>query len=172
MTFGERIEQLRRERGWTKLEFARRLGVHDRHISRWEKGKNRPMGRTLEKMAEVFGVTADELFGQMIRRRTRCRISAYCNSSGKSRTCPNRNGLPSASCWTPSSRRNAWSRYSDQPCRLPRSPKRLTLDGKGGRRFVSRREQRKCLWWTSSDQAPGDGGMRIQGLRVMGWKTT
>jgi transcriptional regulator with XRE-family HTH domain len=63
MTFGERIRRLRTERGWTQIEFAQKMEVHDRHISRWEKDKNRPTGRAMDKMAEVFGVTVEELFG-------------------------------------------------------------------------------------------------------------
>jgi transcriptional regulator with XRE-family HTH domain len=69
MTFGDRIKELRRAKGWTQVEFADRMGVNNRHVSRWEKSKNRPTGRTLDKMAEVFEMTPEELFGNLVATR-------------------------------------------------------------------------------------------------------
>ncbi len=61
MTLGERIARLRRERDWTQEQFADKVGVHSRHVSRWETDKNRPAARMLEKIAEVFGVDWETL---------------------------------------------------------------------------------------------------------------
>ncbi len=63
MTLGEQIKALRLDRGWTQFDLAQRMEVHDRHVTRWETNKNRPAGRTLEKLAEIFEVTVPELFG-------------------------------------------------------------------------------------------------------------
>src|SRR5690349_20216347 len=63
VTFAERIKVLRKERGWTQSELARQVGIHEGNICRWEKGQNRPAGRTLEKVAEAFGLSVEELFG-------------------------------------------------------------------------------------------------------------
>lgn len=62
MTLGEKIRRLRRDRGWTQAEFAAQVGVHERHVLRWEKDRHQPTGRTLEKIAQVFGVPVGDLF--------------------------------------------------------------------------------------------------------------
>jgi transcriptional regulator with XRE-family HTH domain len=61
VTLGEKISILRRQRGWTQDELAERVQVHTVQVSRWETGKMRPSRKTLQKIAEVLGVTADEL---------------------------------------------------------------------------------------------------------------
>lgn len=61
MSLGEKIAQLRRHKGWTQDEFAHKVGVHGRHISRWERNINRPSGKVLGKIAEVFKTTVDDL---------------------------------------------------------------------------------------------------------------
>jgi transcriptional regulator with XRE-family HTH domain len=64
MTLGEQIARLRREREWTQDQFAEKVGVHSRHVSRWETDKNRPAARALEKIAEVLGVDWESLATQ------------------------------------------------------------------------------------------------------------
>jgi transcriptional regulator with XRE-family HTH domain len=61
MTLGQRIARLRRERGWTQDQLSEKVGVHSRHISRWETDRNRPSARTLERLAEIFEVSWDDL---------------------------------------------------------------------------------------------------------------
>lgn len=63
MTLGERIARLRRGHEWTQDQLARKVGVHNRHISRWERDKNRPSATTLEKLAQVFELSLDDLTG-------------------------------------------------------------------------------------------------------------
>lgn len=63
MTFGQRIRRLRKGRGWTQVEFAEKMQVNDRYVSRWETDKNLPTRRTLERMAALFELTVEELFG-------------------------------------------------------------------------------------------------------------
>ena len=38
-----------------------RVGVHFRHVSRWETDRQRPNSKTLKKVASVLGVTPDEI---------------------------------------------------------------------------------------------------------------
>ncbi len=61
MSLGEKIARLRKTQGWTQSQFAEKVGVHNRHISRWETNKNRPSLAMLEKIAAVFEVSVDEL---------------------------------------------------------------------------------------------------------------
>jgi len=61
VTLGEKIATLRKERHWSQDQFGEKVGVHGRHVSRWENGHQRPAPRTLKKIAQVLGVTVDEL---------------------------------------------------------------------------------------------------------------
>ena len=61
MSIGEKIRQLRREKDWSQGQLAIKLGISERHISRYENEKFTPSASTLKKIAEVFGVTIDYL---------------------------------------------------------------------------------------------------------------
>lgn len=61
MTLGKKIAKLRRAHDWTQSQFADKVGVHNRHISRWETDRNRPSLTTLERIAREFNVSVDEL---------------------------------------------------------------------------------------------------------------
>lgn len=58
---GEKIARLRKARGWTQEIFASKMDVRQLQVSRWETGRMRPSGRTLQRMAEVLGMELDEL---------------------------------------------------------------------------------------------------------------
>jgi transcriptional regulator with XRE-family HTH domain len=62
-TLGERIARLRKLRNWTQEELASRIELHPAHVSRIENNKMRPKDSTLERIAEVFGQSPDELEG-------------------------------------------------------------------------------------------------------------
>jgi transcriptional regulator with XRE-family HTH domain len=61
MTLGETIQLLRKRRGLTKQELARRIEVHQTIIGRWESGQTQPRTKALERMAEIFGLTVEQL---------------------------------------------------------------------------------------------------------------
>lgn len=62
MTFnGERLRQLRTAKLWSKLELARRLGVSDPQVGRWEEGKATPRGAMVKKLGRVLGCAVSEL---------------------------------------------------------------------------------------------------------------
>jgi transcriptional regulator with XRE-family HTH domain len=61
MKLGATITKLRQQKGWTHAELAQQLGMHPNHVGRWEKNQMRPRSKTLEKLAELFGVQLDEL---------------------------------------------------------------------------------------------------------------
>lgn len=62
-TFAQRLSQLIRERGWTQLEAAEKLGISQSLISRYLRGKREPFPRTIAHLAERLGVQLAELTG-------------------------------------------------------------------------------------------------------------
>lgn len=61
--FGERLKELRLERGLGQVALAKELGVGKSVISLWEKGQCEPTLGNLIKMAAFFGVSIDYLAG-------------------------------------------------------------------------------------------------------------
>ena len=60
-SFGTMIAALRKERGMTQLELAEQMGVTDKAVSKWERDLSFPDVASLPRLAEVFGVSVDEL---------------------------------------------------------------------------------------------------------------
>lgn len=60
-TMGSFISALRKAKGMTQRELAERLNVSDKAVSRWERDENAPDLSLIPVIAEIFGVTADEL---------------------------------------------------------------------------------------------------------------
>lgn len=57
----ENIRRLRRARGLSQEELAGRLGVSRQSVSLWEQGETNPTVENIYAMAEVLGVSFDEL---------------------------------------------------------------------------------------------------------------
>ncbi len=60
-TFGSLLTALRKANGMTQKDLAERLNVSDKAISRWERDENYPDLPLLPVIADIFGVTTDEL---------------------------------------------------------------------------------------------------------------
>ncbi len=60
-TFGQRLRRVRIEKGLSQLQVAEKAGIHNTHLSRYEKDGSRPNGSTLMRLADALGVTADFL---------------------------------------------------------------------------------------------------------------
>ena len=60
-TFGEMISSLRKEKGMTQLELAEKMGVTDKAVSKWERNLSFPDVSSLPRLAEIFGLSVDEL---------------------------------------------------------------------------------------------------------------
>ena len=56
-----RLRVLRMARGWTILELARRSGVDDSIIGRWERGKRQPLVASALAVARALGVPLEEI---------------------------------------------------------------------------------------------------------------
>lgn len=59
---GYHIKRLRLKRGLTQREMAEHLRVSAQAVSKWEAGLNYPDITLLCPIADLFGVTLDELF--------------------------------------------------------------------------------------------------------------
>ena len=60
-TMGSLIAELRKAKGMTQLELANFLGVTDKAVSKWERDLSCPDVNTLPKLAQILGVSVDEL---------------------------------------------------------------------------------------------------------------
>lgn len=70
-TIGNRISSLRKEKGITQEEMAERLGVTPQSVSKWENDISCPDILLLPKIAEMLGVTVDELLSGEAKNETR-----------------------------------------------------------------------------------------------------
>ena len=60
-TMGQIIATKRKELGMTQMELAERMGVTDKAVSKWERDLSYPDVNSLPKLAEIFGMTVDQL---------------------------------------------------------------------------------------------------------------
>ena len=61
MLIKERIKKLRQEHNMTQGELAEKIGIHQKQVSSYERGRNTPSTEILIKLAEVFNVSLDYL---------------------------------------------------------------------------------------------------------------
>lgn len=66
MTLGENLQRLRKERGLSQEEVARRLFVSRQSVSKWELDQSEPGVEYLKVLAELYGVSLDELAGMPV----------------------------------------------------------------------------------------------------------
>lgn len=60
-TLGTMIAALRKEKGMTQLDLAEKMGVTDKAVSKWERDLSCPDINSIPKLAELLGVSVDEL---------------------------------------------------------------------------------------------------------------
>lgn len=66
MSFGTRLQALRRKNGITQEAFAQQLNVTRQAVSKWESGRGYPEVDKVLYICNQYGVTMDELFGDEI----------------------------------------------------------------------------------------------------------
>ena len=59
---GLRIAKLRKERGWSQIEYASRCGISANYVGNIERGEYNPTIIVIEKLALGFNMTISELF--------------------------------------------------------------------------------------------------------------
>ena len=60
-TMGATIARLRKELGMTQAQLAAAMSVTDKAVSKWERDLSRPDSASIPQLAEVLGVSIDEL---------------------------------------------------------------------------------------------------------------
>lgn len=76
MSLGERIKRLRQERGLSQAQLSKKLNVHQKQISGYERGIHAPSVDLLVKMATLFNVSLDYLaFDDREENKTRIQIA-------------------------------------------------------------------------------------------------
>ena len=61
MNFPEKLQKLRKGRGWSQEELANRITVSRQAVSKWELGTTVPDTDNIVQLSELFGVTTDYL---------------------------------------------------------------------------------------------------------------
>lgn len=61
MDFGEKLQQLRKEKEWTQEQLAEELFVSRTAISKWESSKGYPNIDSLKSVSKLFSVSIDDL---------------------------------------------------------------------------------------------------------------
>ena len=72
MSIGENIRKYRKNLGMTQEELAKKMGVIQPNVHRWEKGLVTPSLETIKKLAKILNVSADGLlFSEEDRKKLR-----------------------------------------------------------------------------------------------------
>ena len=66
---GKNIAAYRRNAGITQAELARKINYSDKSVSKWESGNGVPDVLVLMRLAELFGVSVNELVGESPKER-------------------------------------------------------------------------------------------------------
>ena len=69
MELGKKIRQLRYKAGLTQDQLAEKLGIAAQSVSKWENSTTMPDITALPLLAEVFGITIDDLFDLSAEQR-------------------------------------------------------------------------------------------------------
>lgn len=60
-TLGMMIATLRKEKGMTQLDLAEKMGLTDKAVSKWERNLSCPDINAIPQLADVLGVSVEEL---------------------------------------------------------------------------------------------------------------
>ena len=61
MTFGEKLQQLRKDRGWSQERLAEEIPISRQAVSKWESGAAAPDTENVVRLSDIFGVSTDYL---------------------------------------------------------------------------------------------------------------
>ena len=66
MSFGEKLQEVRRRSGLTQEQFAEELAVSRQAVSKWESGRGYPEMEKILYICNQYGVTPNELFSEEV----------------------------------------------------------------------------------------------------------
>lgn len=90
MKFCDKLVQLRREKGYTQEQFADLLSVSRQSVSKWESGQSTPELNKLIIIADIFGVTVDNLVREELNIHGESSIPPEQKSYNQPHFCPAR----------------------------------------------------------------------------------
>ena len=62
ISIGERIKELRLEKGLSQMQLGKLIGVSQKAVDYWERSVNEPKSSYIIALVKVFGVSFDEFF--------------------------------------------------------------------------------------------------------------
>ena len=84
MTFGEKIQKLRKEAGLSQEELSYRLGVSRQAVSKWERDNGYPETEKIVRISKLFQVSLDYLLNDEDAENRKCaRMKTASMSAGK-----------------------------------------------------------------------------------------
>lgn len=65
MTIGNKIKELRLEKGLSQMQLAKLIGVSQKAIDYWERDVNEPRASFVVSLVKVFEISYDEFFNEI-----------------------------------------------------------------------------------------------------------
>ena len=65
MYIGEKIKELRTEKGLSQMQLAKMVGVSQKAIDYWERNVNEPKASYIIALVRIFEITFDEFFAEI-----------------------------------------------------------------------------------------------------------
>ena len=65
MKIGERIKELRTEKGYSQMQLAKLISASQKAIDYWERSVNEPKASYIIALVKTFDVTFDEFFADI-----------------------------------------------------------------------------------------------------------
>ena len=76
---GERLAYLRKQHNLTQNELATKLQVTYQAVSKWERNENLPDVFTIQKIAEIYNISVDELLNERVLPISQKPVPMYKN---------------------------------------------------------------------------------------------
>ena len=65
MRIGEKIKELRIEKGFSQMQLAKAVGVSQKAVDYWERNINEPKASYIIALVKVFEISFDEFFNEI-----------------------------------------------------------------------------------------------------------
>lgn len=62
VALGDRIRELRTEKGWSQKQLGQQIGVSQKAVDYWERAVNEPKASYIIALVKCFGISFDEFF--------------------------------------------------------------------------------------------------------------